>query len=54
MDVFPNAKFILMSRDGRATAHSIYQRQVGIGAMDITAGFITLTDLGLLKFLILF
>ena len=36
LDVFPNAKFVLMARDGRATAHSIYTRQVGIGQMDIT------------------
>lgn len=28
IDLFPNAKFIFMVRDGRATVHSIISRQV--------------------------
>lgn len=33
--LFPNAKFILMLRDGRATAHSIIERKVTISGFDI-------------------
>ena len=36
-ETFPNARMIFMIRDGRATAHSIVQREVGIGRMDITS-----------------
>lgn len=35
--LFPNAKFILMIRDGRATAHSIIERKVTITGFDITS-----------------
>ena len=35
-ELFPNAKFIFMLRDGRATAHSGVTRKVGIGNTDIT------------------
>ena len=35
--LFPNAKFILMIRDGRATAHSIIERKVTISGFDITS-----------------
>ena len=37
IDLFPNARFILMLRDGRATAHSIISRQVTISGFDITS-----------------
>lgn len=37
IDLFPNARFILMTRDGRATAHSIISRQVTISGFDITS-----------------
>lgn len=33
--LFPNAKFLLMLRDGRATAHSIISRKVSISGFDI-------------------
>ena len=33
LNLFPNAKFILMVRDGRATAHSIIHRSVKIGGI---------------------
>ena len=36
-EIFPNSKFILMLRDGRATAHSIISRRVGITAYNITS-----------------
>lgn len=35
-ELFPNAKFIFMLRDGRASAHSVVTRKVGIGNVDIT------------------
>jgi len=35
--LFPNAKFILMLRDGRATAHSIIERHVTITGFDLTS-----------------
>jgi len=35
--LFPNSKFILMIRDGRATAHSIIERKVTISGFDITS-----------------
>ena len=35
--LFPNAKFIFMVRDGRATAHSIIERKVTITGFDITS-----------------
>ena len=35
-ELFPNAKFIFMLRDGRASAHSVVTRKVGIGNTDIT------------------
>ena len=37
IDLFPNGRFILMLRDGRATAHSIISRQVTISGFDITS-----------------
>ena len=37
IELFPNARFILMTRDGRATAHSIISRQVTISGFDITS-----------------
>uniref|UniRef100_F6TW46 Protein-tyrosine sulfotransferase n=1 Tax=Ciona intestinalis TaxID=7719 RepID=F6TW46_CIOIN len=36
-ELFPNAKFILMLRDGRATAHSIISRKVTISGFDINS-----------------
>lgn len=36
VDLFPNAKFIFMVRDGRATVHSIISRQVTITGFDLT------------------
>lgn len=36
-ELFPRAKFILMLRDGRATAHSIISRKVTIAGFDITS-----------------
>nr|XP_039252059.1 protein-tyrosine sulfotransferase 2-like [Styela clava] len=36
-ELFPNAKFLLMLRDGRATAHSIISRKVTIAGFDITS-----------------
>lgn len=35
--LFPNSKFLLMIRDGRATAHSIITRKVTISGFDITS-----------------
>ncbi|XP_077995540.1 protein-tyrosine sulfotransferase 1-like [Glandiceps talaboti] len=35
-ELFPNAKYILMVRDGRATVHSIISRKVTISGFDIT------------------
>jgi len=35
--LFPNAKFLLMIRDGRATSHSIIERKVTISGFDITS-----------------
>ncbi|XP_050504253.1 protein-tyrosine sulfotransferase [Diabrotica virgifera virgifera] len=37
IDLFPNAKFIFMVRDGRATAHSIISRKVTITGFDLTS-----------------
>ena len=37
IELFPNARFILMTRDGRATAHSIIDRKVTISGFDITS-----------------
>ncbi|XP_050310110.1 protein-tyrosine sulfotransferase [Anthonomus grandis grandis] len=37
IDLFPNAKFIFMVRDGRATAHSIITRKVTITGFDLTS-----------------
>ncbi|XP_060529517.1 protein-tyrosine sulfotransferase [Cylas formicarius] len=37
VDLFPNAKFIFMVRDGRATAHSIISRKVTITGFDLTS-----------------
>lgn len=36
-ELFPNSKFILMIRDGRATSHSIIERKVTISGFDITS-----------------
>lgn len=36
-DLFPQAKFIFMLRDGRATAHSIISRKVTIAGFDINS-----------------
>lgn len=33
--LFPNSKFLLMIRDGRATVHSIISRQVTITGFDL-------------------
>jgi hypothetical protein len=35
-ELFPNSKFILMIRDGRATVHSIISRKVTITGFDLT------------------
>ena len=37
MDLFPNAKFVFMVRDGRATVHSIISRKVTITGFDLTS-----------------
>lgn len=37
MELFPNAKFLFMVRDGRATVHSIISRQVTITGFDLTS-----------------
>lgn len=37
IDLFPNAKFIFMVRDGRATVHSIISRKVTITGFDLTS-----------------
>ena len=34
-EIFPNSKFILMIRDGRATVHSIISRQVTITGFNL-------------------
>ena len=47
IDLFPNARFILMLRDGRATAHSIISRQVTISGFDITSYRDVLTKVGI-------
>ncbi|CAH1973196.1 unnamed protein product [Acanthoscelides obtectus] len=36
LELFPNAKFIFMVRDGRATVHSIITRKVTITGFDLT------------------
>uniref|UniRef100_H2ZQW5 Protein-tyrosine sulfotransferase n=1 Tax=Ciona savignyi TaxID=51511 RepID=H2ZQW5_CIOSA len=36
-ELFPNSKFVLMLRDGRATAHSIISRKVTISGFDINS-----------------
>ncbi|XP_065155219.1 protein-tyrosine sulfotransferase [Atheta coriaria] len=36
VELFPNAKFIFMTRDGRATVHSIISRKVTITGFDLT------------------
>lgn len=36
-ELFPNAKFLMMVRDGRATVHSIISRQVTISGFDLTS-----------------
>lgn len=35
--LFPNSKYILMIRDGRATVHSIITRKVTITGFDLTS-----------------
>ncbi|XP_025836284.1 protein-tyrosine sulfotransferase [Agrilus planipennis] len=37
MELFPNAKFLFMVRDGRATVHSIISRKVTISGFDMTS-----------------
>jgi len=37
LELFPNAKFIFMTRDGRATVHSIISRKVTITGFDLTS-----------------
>lgn len=37
LDLFPNAKFIFMIRDGRATVHSIISRKVTITGFDLSS-----------------
>ncbi|GBP63598.1 Protein-tyrosine sulfotransferase [Eumeta japonica] len=37
LELFPNAKFLFMVRDGRATVHSIISRQVTITGFDLTS-----------------
>lgn len=37
VELFPNAKFIFMVRDGRATAHSIISRKVTITGFDLSS-----------------
>lgn len=49
IDLFPNARFILMLRDGRATAHSIISRQVTISGFDITSYRDVLTKVSFLR-----
>ena len=34
LDIFPNARLVMMVRDGRAVAHSIVERDIGIGGTD--------------------
>lgn len=36
IELFPNAKFLFMVRDGRATVHSIISRKVTITGFDLT------------------
>ena len=44
LEIFPNSKFILMVRDGRATAHSIISRKVTIRGFDTKSYRGCLTD----------
>ncbi len=44
LEIFPNSKFILMLRDGRATAHSIISRKVTIRGFDTKSYRGCLTD----------
>lgn len=37
IELFPNAKFLFMVRDGRATVHSIISRKVTITGFDLTS-----------------
>ncbi|VVD05857.1 unnamed protein product, partial [Leptidea sinapis] len=37
LDLFPNAKFVFMVRDGRATVHSIITRKVTITGFDLSS-----------------
>lgn len=37
VELFPNAKFVFMVRDGRATVHSIISRKVTITGFDLTS-----------------
>lgn len=37
LELFPNAKFVFMVRDGRATVHSIITRKVTITGFDLTS-----------------
>ncbi|XP_063377675.1 protein-tyrosine sulfotransferase [Cydia fagiglandana] len=37
LELFPNAKFLFMMRDGRATVHSIISRKVTITGFDLTS-----------------
>ncbi|KAB0790636.1 hypothetical protein PPYR_14926, partial [Photinus pyralis] len=37
VELFPNAKFVFMVRDGRATVHSIISRQVTITGFDLSS-----------------
>ena len=34
LDIFPNARLVMMVRDGRAVAHSIVERDIGIGGTE--------------------
>ena len=44
LEIFPNSKFILMVRDGRATTHSIISRKVTIRGFDTKSYRGCLTD----------
>ena len=44
MEIFPNSKFLLMVRDGRATCHSIISRNVTIRGFDFKTYRGCLTD----------
>lgn len=37
LELFPNAKFVFMVRDGRATVHSIISRKVTITGFDLSS-----------------